>query len=204
MATVASSYPVLWLEPDGQSVTGELTAGIDTVQLDGRCDGRLVQRTVAYRDLAGVRIGRSGADLLGGRPALVVEPHGSPALLVRPLGMGLLTELADLITQLCAKSEPVEQIAVVVPVKPDAVDAARALVAQGPPFDLADNGLERHEIFFVGNEAIFVFSGADACESVRRILRDATVWSVAEQWEGFLAGPPRLAEASFAWAQEAS
>ncbi len=204
MATIASSYPVLWLEPDGSPAAGQLTPGLDAVRLDGSCDGRVVQHTFAYADLDGVRIGRVRPDLLDGRPALVVEPHGSAPLLVRPLGMGLLAELADLLAELCARSEPVEQIAVVVPLKPEAVDAARALVAEGPPFDLADASLERHEVFFVGSEAMFVFSGANACESIRRILRDATVWSAADRWHEFLAGPPRLVEASFAWAQAAA
>jgi len=199
MASLAASYPVLWLEPDGRSVTGQLTPREDAVELDGHSDGTVVRRAFAYRDLAGVRIGRARPDLLDGRPALVVEPHGAPSLLVRPLGMGLLVELADLLADLCARSEPVEQIAVVVPLKLEAVEAARALIAEGPPFDLADKSLARHEVFIAGEQAIFVFSGTDACESVRRILRDATVWSAADQWESLLSGPPRVAETGFAW-----
>lgn len=198
-----ASYPVLWSELDSEfderPVAGTLTVGRNAVRLDGGRGERLVRRTLAYRDLAGVRIGRAHRDLLNGRPAIVVERHEAPALLVRPLGAGLLNELAHLLTQLCATNESVEQIAVVLPLKPGALEAARALVAEGPPFDPADVELERHEVFLAENAAIFIFSGAAACEHVRRFAEDAAVWQAADRWSTCLDGPPRLAEAGFSW-----
>jgi hypothetical protein len=202
MVGAASSYPVLWSEPDGRLVTGQLAPGLDALQLQGASDGAPVQRVVMYSDLAGVRVGRASADLLDGRPTLVVERHRAPDLLVRPLGPGLLSELAEVLAELCARGERVERIAVVLPLEPGALDAARALVSEGPPFDPSDKSLARHEVFLTTREAIFVFSGADACESVRQIVRDADVWVAAERWRAVLSGPPRLAEAAFVWAED--
>lgn len=161
-----------------------------------------MQRTVAYRNVDGIRIGRERGELLNGRPTLVVERHAAPALLIRPLGPGLLLELGDLLAELCATSERVEQIAVVLPLKPDALESARALVAEGPPFRPDDKRLARHEVFLTSREAIFLFSGADACESVRQVMRDTAVWPAADRWISCLDGPPRLAESSFAWTVE--
>jgi hypothetical protein len=199
MASPSDSYPVVWSEPDGRSVTGRLLAGPVALRLQGSGDGRLVGRTFAYRDLAGVRIGRSAPERLDGRPALVVEPHDGAAVLVRPLGPGLLHELADLLAELCARSEPLAQVAVVLPLRPGALATARELVSAGPPFDPGDVHLDRHEIFLTEQEAIFVFSGADACDSVRRVMRESAVWPLADRWSVCLAGPPRLAEAGYSW-----
>jgi len=92
---------------------------------------------------------------------------------------------------------------VVLPLKADAVETARALVAEGPPFDPESASLARHEVFITDREAIFVFSGADACESVREIMRTTSVWPAAGRWSLCLDGPPRLAETAYAWPRSA-
>jgi hypothetical protein len=195
----ASSYPVVWSDSD-LPVTGRLTASTERVELEGMSGDRLVTRTIDHRDLAGVRIVRAGSELLNGRPTLVVERHDAPALLVRPLGAGLLPELADLFARLCAATHRVERIAVVLPLAADALETVRELVAEGPPFDPETASLAHHEVYLTDREAIFVFSGADACESVRGIMRDSSVWPAAGRWSLCLDGPPRLAEAGYAWA----
>jgi hypothetical protein len=202
MVDGAATYPVLWSEPDEAPVTGTLTLGRDAVELDGGRDGELVQRSIAHRDLAGVRVGRTRDDFLGGRSAIVVERRDAPAVLVRPLGIGLLNELADLLAQLCEQRVRVEQIAVVLPLKPGAIETARALVADGPPFDPAEVEIERHEVFLTEHEGIFVFTGTNACESVRRFAEDTAIWRAADRWAACLDGPPRLAEATFSYVGE--
>jgi hypothetical protein len=199
MVDTATSYPVLWSDSDHEPVSGTLTVDRDAVVLNGGRPGQVVQRSIAHRDLAGVRVGRSPEDLLAGRPAIVVERHRAPALLVRPLGAGLLSELADLLARLCETTERVEQVAVVLPLRPGALDAARELVAEGPPFDPADAEIERHAVFLTEHEAIFVFSGAGACAHIRHFLDETAVWRAADRWAACLDGPPRLAEATFSY-----
>jgi hypothetical protein len=202
MVDGAVSYPVLWSELDVGPVSGTLTLDRDAVRLDGGRQGQVVRRSIAHRDLAGVRVGRSRGDLLDGRPSIVVERHRAPDLLVRPLGAGLLSELADLLGRLCETRERVEQVAVVLPLRPGALEAARELVAEGPPFDPAEAEIERHAVFLTEREAIFVFSGADACEHLRGFLEDTAVWRAADRWAACLDGPPRLAEATFSFSAE--
>lgn len=195
----ATSYPVVWSEPGEEPVTGRLTAAPDALRLEGAAAGRLVTETIAVGGLAGVRIGRASGERLRGRATLVLERREGSDLLVQPLGPGLLAELADMLAELCSASERVDRVAVVLPLKPDALERARELIAEGPPFDPADKSLAQHEVFVTGSEAIFVFTGTDACESVRAIMRDTAVWPAAERWGACLADRPRLAEAGFAW-----
>jgi hypothetical protein len=190
---------VLWAEVDGPPVAGKLSPGRDALELSGTQDGRIMRRALAYRDVSGVRISRTAPDVIEGRPTLVLERRDAPDLLVHPLGPGLLYELADTLAELCSANEPVAQIALVLPLKPGALQTARALVAEGPPFDPSDKSLDRHEVFLTEEEAIFVFTGQDACESVRAIAQESSVWRVAERWSACLDGPPRLAEAAFNW-----
>lgn len=202
MVDDAVTYPVLWAEPNEAPVTGTLTLGRDSVELDGGRHGQLVRRSIAHRDLAGIRIGRATGDRLGGRSAIVVERHDAPSVLVRPLGLGLLNELADLLTHLCAQRVRVDQIAIVLPLRRDAIETAAALVADGPPFDPADADIERHEVFLTEHEAVFVFTGTNACASVRRFAEDTAIWRAADRWASCLAGPPRLADVAFSYTAE--
>ena len=91
------------------------------------------------------------------------------------------------------------RVAVVVPLRPEAVDVARRLIEDGPPFDLGDTPLDAHCIHLTDQEAVFVFEGAQAREVVERVVGEADVWEAATAWRACLAGKPRVAETAFAW-----
>jgi hypothetical protein len=192
-----ASYPAIWTEPEAgeEQLIGTLTVGRDAVRIDGGTRGQPAQRSIPLREVASVRVGRAPGDRLDGRPAVVIERHDAPVVLLRPLGLGLLNELAQLLAQLCATRTCMEQVAVVLPLKPDALETARTLVAEGPPFDLEEAGIEEHEVFLTECEAVFVFEGENACESARRFTQESAVWVAADHWAACLAGPPRLASA---------
>jgi hypothetical protein len=57
-------------------------------------------------------------------------------------------------------------VAVIVPLKVGHDDRAKEPVAQGPPFDPAALGLERHEVFVTAREAVFVFAGPHVREKL--------------------------------------
>jgi hypothetical protein len=93
----------------------------------------------------------------------------------------------------------VSRVAVVVPLRPDAVETARGLIEDGPPFDLSVTPLESHAVFLSGCEAVFVFEGPEARAVVEQLIGEADVWVAATAWRGCLDGKPRVAEAAYAW-----
>jgi len=91
------------------------------------------------------------------------------------------------------------RVAVVVPLRPDAVDTARRLVQDGPPFGLAETSLESHYVYFTDHEAVFVFEGPEARSIVERLVGEAEVWAAASVWRGLIDAKPRVAETLYAW-----
>ena len=91
------------------------------------------------------------------------------------------------------------RVAVVVPLRPDAVATARRLIEDGPPLDLSETPLDSHCVHLTDQEAVFVFEGPDAREVVERMVGETGVWEAASAWRACLAGKPRVAETAFAW-----
>lgn len=130
----------------------------------------------------------------------MLDRRGAPALLIEPLGAGLLSELADTLAELSTlRGEQGEWVAVVLPLKPGAFERALELIAEGPPFDPAEAGLGQHHVFVSEQEAVFVFDGVNVRETVRRLLTSPQAWRLSAAWAGCLAGRPRLAEAAYSW-----
>ena len=92
---------------------------------------------------------------------------------------------------------------VVAPLRPAAREAARQLLAEGPPFDPHAAGLERHDVFVTDREVVFVFEGPDAKKKVEKIAGDPGVWRAAARWGEVLAGRPRIAESAYVWTRPA-
>jgi hypothetical protein len=63
-------------------------------------------------------------------------------------------------------------------------------------------GLDRHHVFVTEREALFVFEGPGACETLERVLRNTRVLRAAARWRECLAGPPRVAEETYAWRRD--
>jgi hypothetical protein len=78
-------------------------------------------------------------------------------------------------------------------------NAVRALLCEGPPFQLPDTSLERHTIFLAGDEIVFLFEGPSAEEEVGRLLRDRHVLGQASRIGLHLTGPPRTPAEVFSW-----
>ena len=78
-------------------------------------------------------------------------------------------------------------------------DAVRKILAEGPPYDLAETGLERHRVFLAGNELVFLFEGPHAEEEAARLLRRPDVLGQAGRLGVHLAGAPRTPEEVFSW-----
>jgi hypothetical protein len=100
----------------------------------------------------------------------------------------------------------VGQVAIVVTLRSGAEEQARALVEEGPPFDLADSGLTRHTIFLSAGEAVFIFEGPEVEWLLDDLVDDpfGPVPDALDRWRPLVEGPARLARVAFAWPTDPS
>ena len=92
-----------------------------------------------------------------------------------------------------------ESLAVVVPLAEGRCDVVREFLDEGPPFDPAAIGLEKHAVYLTEREAIFVFETEQGVEALERILAEPEVWDVVGAWERCACEEPRVATAIFDW-----
>lgn len=190
-------YAVVFRASAGPPIPGALMLEDDRVILEGRGPAGHITLTVPYPALTSVRVGRTPAERLNGRVTLILERAGEPTIQVEPLGIGFLQELASLLATLTPRDmEGEEQVAVIVPLKEGRADRARALVAEGPPFDPAALGLTRHQVFVTDLGAIFVFTGREARAKIQAVSRDPRFWRLGLSWRDCAAGRPRIASAA--------
>jgi hypothetical protein len=91
-----------------------------------------------------------------------------------------------------------QRVAVVANLRPGTAEQAARLIELGPPFDLLENGLERHLVFLAADTAVFVFEGGDP-QAVLAALTGADEQSVLGAWESLLDGTPRIAREVYSW-----
>jgi hypothetical protein len=98
------------------------------------------------------------------------------------------------------------QVAIVVTLKSGAEERARALIAEGPPFDPAATGFTSHTIFLSADEVVFVFEGSevewrldDLVDRPFGVVRDTL-----DRWRPLVAGSPRIARVAYAWDTDGS
>jgi hypothetical protein len=197
-----TSYAVIWREGNGPSYAGKLELGAAALHLRGSGPrSSLARRDIPYADVAGVRIARAPTERLNGGPTVVLDRRAATPIVVGAVsGVGVVSELADLLTGLTAeKTASSSRVAVAVPIRAQRRERVRELIEAGPPFDADELGLERHHVFVTEGEVIFVFEGEDVRNAVRQLARDARFWKAAAAWRDCVAGRPRIADEAYSW-----
>ena len=95
-----------------------------------------------------------------------------------------------------------EQLAIVARLKPGAEPRAAELIANGPPFDPTESGLDGHTVFLSADEVVFVFEGHEVEWIVDRLVDDPFHWLVGEaleRWRPLLEDQPRIARPVYVW-----
>ncbi|MDX6413019.1 MAG: hypothetical protein QOH23_429 [Gaiellaceae bacterium] len=195
------SYGVVWREGSLSLATGMLELRPRELRFEGLADSEPASATIPYEDLAGVRVGRSSAERINGRPTVIVERRtGLPVTLTTVAQPTLLGEIVERITALQLGGEAKRRTVVVVPIRPEAHDAVLALLDVGPPFDPAAlPGLDLHEVFLTFDEVVFLFDSSFGTHAIEPLLADAGLWRAAASWHDHLAGPPRIATEVYSW-----
>jgi hypothetical protein len=95
-----------------------------------------------------------------------------------------------------------EQLAIVARLKPGSEPQAADLIANGPPFDPTESGLDGHTVYLSADEVVFVFEGHEVEWIVDRLIDDPFHWLVGEaleRWRPLLEDQPRIARPVYVW-----
>ena len=179
---------------EGPPAAGLLIVSDDGVELSGSRRGERVELSVPRQELTRVRIGRNSGERLNGYKTVVLERRNGPDILVAPFGIALLHEITDLISALAHTTPPTERVELLVPIKRGSSAEVRRLIAEGPPFDPAQLGLDRHDVYLTDTQVRFVFEGPTVHETLHRTLANASVWRAGLAWHSHISGRPRLAD----------
>jgi hypothetical protein len=194
----SSSYAAVWAEADDPPSCGSVALLDEGLALAGGRTAVAEAPFVRYGDVVGVEVVRDRSLRLNGYPTLLIERRGAPPLRVSTIGLGVLAEVNELLVAAIANEQP-QLIGIVVSLREGARAEAATLIEQGPPFDLAALGIERHLVLLSPREAIFLFEGGRLSEMIEELVRDVAAWQAASGWTGVIAEPPRLAEQRFSW-----
>ena len=187
------AYPIVFRDGDHAPATGRLLAVRGQILLTGHRHRTLVELDLSAAELTEVRIGRSAHDRLNGYPTVVLERRDQARVLIAPLGSNLLHEVADLLSTLSAEHAEVETaIDLIVPLRLDAQQRVRELIAQGPPFDPRALNLRRHEVLLAADHIIFAFEGRQIRQTLERTLSQPSLWRAGVAWRKCITGRPRI------------
>jgi len=199
------SYAVVFCERGGDAAAGALELRQDRLLLMGRAGPKRCALRVPSADITAIRIGWLPADRLNGHTTLVLERERRPAVQVAPVGAGLLHEIADLVGALRAERRAGgEELAVVVPLKPNCFVRAAKLLEAGPPVDPAALGLTSHQVYLREGEAVFVFRGPEVSARVEKAMRSPALWRAGLAWQDCIAGRPTIHRSTEMLAREAT
>ena len=199
-----TSYGVVWREGARPLARGKLELLPHAVRLEGITGSEPTTREIAYDYLTDIHIGRSSAERICGRPSLVLLPRAGDMVSIASVAQsGIVTEIAEQLSALQVGRDSSHRIAIVLPLREDARDAVRALLAAGPPFDPEALGLDRHQVFLTASEAVFIFESAHGAGALEALLREPDLLESAAAWHDYLAGPPQIAEDVFSWTRAA-
>ena len=91
------------------------------------------------------------------------------------------------------------RLVVVVPLKEGAHARAKALVEEGPPFELEETEFDRHHVFLTQQEAVFVFEAPGSKATLSFPAEDVRLWKAAAAWAECMASRPRKAQTVYFW-----
>jgi hypothetical protein len=103
------------------------------------------------------------------------------------------------------ETEEMERVAIVAHLKDGCEDRAAELIANGPPFDLAETGIERHSVYLSASEVIFVFEGHQVEWMVDELIDGQfhyELQAALDQWRTIVDGSPRIARERFGWQRD--
>lgn len=194
----------MWREGSLPIGSGKLELLATALRLDGMAGGRPAARQITYESLTTVRVGRSATERISGRPSLILERrNGLPITIASISQPGVVAEIAERLAAAGLGAAALRRTVFVAPLVEGAHDPVRMLLTAGPPFELAETALDRHEVFLTPSEVVFVFESRLGIGALEPLLAKPELWRSAAAWRDHLAGPPRIAEDVYSWSRPA-
>jgi hypothetical protein len=92
-------YGVVWQEGSRPLATGMLELRAGDLRFEGLTGSRPAGQTIRYEDLAGVRVGRSSAERIDGRPTVILELRAGVSVTLTTVAQpSLLGEIVERLT----------------------------------------------------------------------------------------------------------
>jgi len=200
----AVEYAVAWSDAEHRRHLGRARVEDHALVLEGTPPGGVRQTVrIPAADMTAVGLNRWRPS-----PAVAVEsPDGEVVVELVLGGWGAAHQLENAIASVRADTpmQPngdgppsSEQITLVAEIRPGKRAELERALAAGPPFDLALEGFDHHEVFVGDHEAVFVFTGPGAAAELRRLAATPELFRHAIKMADILAAP-RLLERRFRW-----
>jgi hypothetical protein len=93
-------------------------------------------------------------------------------------------------------------IVVTAQIRPGRRESLGAVLAEGPPFDLAAKGFTRHQAFIGDHELVLVFEGANAAVDVRSLAASLPMTEMTRL--ATLVSSPTVLSESYEWTATAA
>jgi hypothetical protein len=95
-----------------------------------------------------------------------------------------------------------DRIGILAEIRPGQRPALERLLEEGPPFDLAAEGFEHHEVFLGDTEVVFLFDGPSARTQLQRLAATRSLLGAFVKMSS-LVSAPRILERTFGWDRRA-
>ena len=90
------------------------------------------------------------------------------------------------------------RIAFVAEIRPGRKPDLERILSEGPPFDLAGAGFERHRVFVGDHDAVFLLEGINPLKAVQTLSTQRSLTAQISKMMGILSAPRFLGEV-YAW-----
>ena len=91
-----------------------------------------------------------------------------------------------------------DQIGILAEIRPGQRPALEAVLQAGPPFDLAAEGFEHHEVFLGDTDVVFIFHGPGARTQLQRLTATRSLLGAFVKMSSLVSAPGIL-EQTFQW-----
>jgi hypothetical protein len=91
-----------------------------------------------------------------------------------------------------------DKISVIAQIRPGKREALERLLEKGPPFDLEQEGFERHEVFLGDSDVVFLFTGPGAFTHLERMAASRALFAHVLKMTA-LVSAPRVLNQTFEW-----